>query len=30
MARWAILGYAFTILNFLLNSLSGFHGWSGE
>ncbi|AIQ48983.1 ABC transporter permease [Paenibacillus sp. FSL R7-0273] len=30
MARWAISGYAFIILNFLLNSLSDFHGWSGR
>ncbi|MFD1904570.1 hypothetical protein ACFTAO_36900 [Paenibacillus rhizoplanae] len=30
MARWAIAGYAFTILNFLLNSWSEFHGWGGE
>lgn len=27
MARWAISGYVFIILNFLLNSLSEFHGW---
>ncbi|WP_151736524.1 cytochrome c biogenesis protein CcsA [Paenibacillus tengchongensis] len=27
MARWAISGYAFLILNFLLNSFSDFHGW---
>lgn len=30
MARWAISGYAFIILNFLLNSWSEFHGWGGE
>ncbi|QSF47930.1 cytochrome c biogenesis protein CcsA [Paenibacillus tianjinensis] len=30
MARWAISGYAFIILNFLLNSLSEFHGWGGR
>lgn len=30
MARWAIVGYIFIILNFLLNSWSDFHGWSGE
>lgn len=29
MARWAISGYAFIILNFLLNSWSDFHGWDG-
>ncbi|UQZ37393.1 ABC transporter permease [Paenibacillus sp. PK3_47] len=27
MARWAIAGYVFIILNFLLNSWSEFHGW---
>lgn len=27
MARWAIMGYIFIILNFLLNSWSEFHGW---
>ncbi|MRN56214.1 cytochrome c biogenesis protein CcsA [Paenibacillus monticola] len=30
MARWAVVGYGFIILNFLLNSWSKFHGWSGE
>ncbi|MFF2910880.1 cytochrome c biogenesis protein CcsA [Paenibacillus sp. NPDC057934] len=30
MARWAISGYGFIILNFLLNSLSNFHRWGGE
>lgn len=30
MARWAIAGYGFIILNFLLNSWSEFHGWGGE
>lgn len=30
MARWAVTGYAFIILNFLLNSWSNFHGWGGE
>ncbi|WP_019908954.1 cytochrome c biogenesis protein CcsA [Paenibacillus sp. HW567] len=29
MARWAIAGYGFIILNFLLNSWSEFHGWGG-
>lgn len=30
MARWAISGYGFIILNFLLNSWSDFHGWGGK
>lgn len=30
MARWAIAGYGFIILNFLLNSWSEFHGWGGK
>ncbi|MFC3748208.1 cytochrome c biogenesis protein CcsA [Paenibacillus sp. GCM10012306] len=30
MARWAISGYGFIILNFLLNSWSNFHSWGGE
>lgn len=30
MARWAITGYGFIILNFLLNSWSEFHGWGGN
>ncbi|MFF2018625.1 MULTISPECIES: cytochrome c biogenesis protein CcsA [Bacillales] len=30
MARWAISGYGFIILNFLLNSWSNFHRWGGE
>lgn len=30
IARWAVLGYGFIILNFLLNSWSGFHRWGGE
>ncbi|WP_379130802.1 ABC transporter permease [Paenibacillus sp. sgz500958] len=30
MARLAAVGYAFIILNFLLNSWSEFHSWSGE
>lgn len=30
MARWAIAGYGFIILNFLLNSWSEFHGWGGQ
>lgn len=29
MARWTLLGYAFTILNFVLNSWSEFHRWTG-
>ncbi|MBT2290524.1 cytochrome c biogenesis protein CcsA [Paenibacillus albidus] len=29
MARWVISGYAFIILNFLLNSWSEFHRWDG-
>ncbi|NMO95293.1 cytochrome c biogenesis protein CcsA [Paenibacillus lemnae] len=28
-ARWALIGLAFIVLNFLLNAWSGFHGWSG-
>jgi len=30
MARLAVAGYGFIILNFLLNSWSEFHRWSGE
>lgn len=30
MARWAIAGYGFLILNLLLNSWSNFHSWGGE
>ncbi|WP_410514294.1 cytochrome c biogenesis protein CcsA [Paenibacillus sp. BR2-3] len=30
MARFAVAGYAFIILNFLLNSWSEFHRWTGE
>lgn len=30
MARWAVTGYGFLILNFLLNSWSDFHRWTGE
>lgn len=30
MARWAISGYGFIILNFLLNSWSDFHSWGGK
>ncbi|WP_025692857.1 cytochrome c biogenesis protein CcsA [Paenibacillus zanthoxyli] len=29
MARWAVSGYGFIILNFLLNSWSDFHRWGG-
>ncbi|MFB5678534.1 cytochrome c biogenesis protein CcsA [Paenibacillus terreus] len=30
MARWALVGYAFLIMNFLANSWSVFHQWTGE
>ncbi|MCC3378739.1 cytochrome c biogenesis protein CcsA [Paenibacillus farraposensis] len=30
MAKWALVGYALLILNFLLNSWSVFHQWTGE
>ncbi|MNM16781.1 Cytochrome c biogenesis protein CcsA [compost metagenome] len=30
IARWAVSGYGFIILNFLLNSWSRFHRWGGE
>lgn len=28
-ARWAIVGFVFIVVNFLLNAWSGFHSWSG-
>lgn len=28
-ARWALIGLAFLVLNFMLNAWSGFHSWSG-
>ncbi|AIW41266.1 MULTISPECIES: cytochrome c biogenesis protein CcsA [Paenibacillus] len=30
MAKWALVGYTLLILNFLLNSWSVFHQWTGE
>ncbi|WP_244862603.1 cytochrome c biogenesis protein CcsA [Paenibacillus sp. J22TS3] len=30
MANWAIIGYVVTIANFLLNSWSAFHQWTGR
>lgn len=30
MAKWAIAGYVVTIMNFLMNSWSAFHQWTGR